>query len=139
MYPKNALIWYFEVAGKTGTSSGYFDAWFIGYSPQITTSVWVGYDQEQTLGRGEAGGRAALPIWVDFMKEVHKPLPETTFPVPNGVVFATIDNKTGKLVSANSEEYVTQAFIAGTEPKAASDENDTEQEEVDFYKEDLSE
>ena len=55
-------------AGKTGSTSGYYDAWFIGFTPDIVTGVWVGYDDEKSLGRGEVGGKAALPIWLDYMK-----------------------------------------------------------------------
>jgi penicillin-binding protein 1A len=56
------------LAGKTGTTNDFTDAWFIGFSPRITTGVWMGYDEKKTLGAKESGARAALPIWVDFMK-----------------------------------------------------------------------
>ncbi len=73
-----------EVAGKTGSTNNYYDAWFIGYSPQIVTGVWVGFDKEKSIGKGEVGGRAALPIWVNYMKAAHEGLPQMTFPVPGG-------------------------------------------------------
>lgn len=125
-----------EVAGKTGSTSGYFDAWFIGYTPQISTGVWVGFDQERTLGVGEVGGRVALPIWVQYMLAAHNNLPEMSFPVPPGIVFASIDNVSGKLPTASSKNVIRQAFREGTEPTAESSRKD---EETDFYKQDLSE
>lgn len=125
-----------EVAGKTGTTNGYFDGWFIGYTPQISTGVWVGFDQEKTLGVGEVGGRVALPIWVNYMAAAHRKLPDMSFPVPPGIVFASIDNVTGKLPSASSRNVIRQAFREGTEPTAASSRKE---EEADFYKQDLSE
>lgn len=125
-----------EVAGKTGSSNGYFDAWFIGYTQQITTGVWVGFSQEKSIGRGEVGGRAALPIWVDYMKAAHENLPAMTFPVPEGIVFANIDGETGLLASTASRNVIRQAFKEGTEPSSAKATNE---EESDFYKQDLSE
>lgn len=124
-------------AGKTGSTSGYFDGWFIGYTAQVATGVWVGFDEERTIGPGEVGGRTALPIWLEYMKTVHKDLPVQDFPVPNGVVFANIDNQTGKLASASSTSVVRQAFIQGTEPKELSGSSATK-DEADFYKEDMN-
>lgn len=125
-----------EVAGKTGSTNNYFDAWFIGYSPQIATGVWVGFDKEKSIGKGEVGGRAALPIWVDYMKAAHDGLPQMTFPVPEGIVFANIDADTGKLASASTKKIIRQAFVEGTEPTASSNKAE---EATDFYKQDLSE
>ncbi|MCB0340872.1 MAG: transglycosylase domain-containing protein [Pseudobdellovibrionaceae bacterium] len=125
-------------AGKTGTTDGYYDAWFVGFTPQVATGVWVGFDNERTLGRGEVGGRAALPIWVDYMKQAHEGLANQDFRVPDNIVFANIDTETGKLASADSKVVVRQAFFKGTEP--AVEESDSQQEEEeDFYKKDLSE
>lgn len=125
------------LAGKTGTTDNYFDAWFIGYSPQIATGVWVGYDQERSLGRGEVGGRAALPIWIQYMREAHKDLPVVDFPVPSGIVMAEIDAKTGKLATEYSERKYKQAFEEGTEPQESASE-DEQIDEKEFLKEDLS-
>jgi penicillin-binding protein 1A len=97
-------------AGKTGSTSDYFDAWFMGYTAQIATGVWVGFDQEKTLGRGEVGGRSALPIWTEYMKEAHKKLPKEDFKVPEGIIFTNIDADTGKLVGPNTERVAKQAF-----------------------------
>ena len=127
------------VAGKTGSTSGYFDGWFIGYTPDITTGVWVGYDEERSLGRGEVGGNNALPIWLEYMKFAHKDLPPRSFEVPDGIIFANIDNKTGQLASAQSETIVRQAFSEGTEPNVLSDDESAEREnDLDFLKEDLT-
>jgi penicillin-binding protein 1A len=125
-----------EVAAKTGTTNNYYDAWFIGYTPQVATGVWVGFDKEKTLGKGEVGGRSALPIWVDYMKVAHEKLPQMTFPVPPGIVFANIDAETGKLASAATKSILRQAFVEGTEPTASSSSSE---DATDFYKQDLSE
>jgi penicillin-binding protein 1A len=126
-------------AGKTGTTSGYFDTWFVGYTPDYSTGVWVGYDDEKTLGVGETGGRTALPIWTEFMQKAHENLPKRNFRVPEKIVFAKIDMNTGYLASASSGDVVEQAFLDGTEPKASSATKPAEDENVDFFKQDLSE
>lgn len=125
-----------EVAGKTGTTNGYFDAWFLGYTAQMATGVWVGFDKEKSLGKGEVGGRSALPIWVDFMKLAHEGLPQLNLPIPNGIVFANIDSDSGKLASAQSKTVIRQAFVEGTEPSAVSNKAE---DEKDFLKQDLNE
>lgn len=125
-----------EVAAKTGTTNGYYDAWFVGYTAQIATGVWVGFDQEKTLGKGEVGGRSALPIWLDYMKVAHEDLPPLALPVPDGIVFANIDSETGELASSASKNIIRQAFAEGTEPTASRNKKE---EDTDFYKQDLSE
>ena len=125
------------VAGKTGTTNGYYDAWFVGYTPQIATGVWVGYDEEKTLGPGEVGGRAALPIWLEYMKAAHKDLPVLDFSRPPGVVVANIDNQTGSLASAASTHVVRQAFIEGSEPRVGGESSNRE-DEAEFLKKDLT-
>lgn len=132
------------LAGKTGTTNGYYDAWFIGYAPQIATGVWVGFDDEKTLGRGETGGRAALPIWINYMQAALKDIPIKPFDVPHGIVFASIDNETGKLASPSSKTVVRQAFLEGTEPTAGQKQDGSQNpvgqdEKTDFFKEDLNE
>lgn len=125
-------------AGKTGTTNGFFDTWFIGYTPQIASGVWVGFDQEKTLGIGEAGGKTALPIWVEYMKTAHKDLPVEDFQVPSHIIFANIDNQTGKLASDSSKKVVRQAFLQGTEPKVLNGSAASKSDQ-DLIKEDLSE
>lgn len=78
------------LAGKTGTTNEYGDAWFIGYAPDLVAGVWVGYDDHQTLGQEQTGGRVALPIWVAFMGEALKTIPVRDFDIPPGIVFARV-------------------------------------------------
>ncbi len=131
------------LGGKTGTTDGYYDAWFVGASPFISTAVWMGFDSEKTLGRGETGSRAALPVWIQYMKESHETLPKLEFPVPENVVFANIDAETGALVSFKSKKIVRQAFIEGSEPQMDQEDpsfkrNLSGPDETDFIREDLS-
>ncbi len=125
-------------AGKTGTTSSYYDTWFLGYTPQIVTGVWAGYDSEKSLGVGETGGKTALPIWLRYMMKAHEDLPRQEFPTPDKIVFANIDNVTGKLASASSKVVVRQAFLEGTEPTTTSSESSSTGEDKDFLKDDLS-
>lgn len=104
-------------AGKTGTTNELRDAWFIGYTPQILTGVWVGYDDVREMGKGESGAKAALPIWLLYMSEILKGKPVLDFQVPAGIVFAKIDAETGLLATPESERSLLQAFVQGTEPK----------------------
>lgn len=104
------------VAGKTGTSNEARNAWFIGYTPELVAGVWVGFDNNDPLGPTETGGRAAIPIWLDFMQETMRPLPVRDFVVPQGVVFTYVDPKSGKLVEPDDPGARYEPFIAGTEP-----------------------
>lgn len=81
----------FPVAGKTGTSSEFRDAWFVGYTPWLVAGVWVGYDDHRSLGEGETGGKVALPIWLAFMEEAGRERPPEAFPVPEGVEWVDVD------------------------------------------------
>ena len=112
-----------HVAGKTGTTNDYFDAWFIGYSPNFVAGVWVGNDQHgRPLGRVETGSKTALPIWRDFMERYLKNFPPTSdYELPAGVVGRNIDPKTG-LVS--DKEGVRMYFHAGSEPNKTVEEKD---------------
>ena len=104
------------IAGKTGTTNEQADAWFIGYSPEVITGVWVGHDESRFLGWGETGARAALPIWMEFMHAALDPRPARDFPVPEAIVFARVDRKTGLRADASSTNSVFQAYRAGAEP-----------------------
>jgi penicillin-binding protein 1A len=84
-----------DLAGKTGTTNDQRDAWFCGFSAQLVTTVWVGFDRVQPLGNGETGGRAALPIWVDYMGQALQGIPAAALPQPRGLVTVRIDSKTG--------------------------------------------
>lgn len=104
------------VAGKTGTTNDSFDAWFSGFTTDITTAVWVGFDDYHLpMGRYEQGGRAALPIWVSYMKAATKKR-TGEIEAPPGIVFVHIDGKTGKRSSPGARGAVKEAFKRGTEP-----------------------
>ncbi len=105
----------FPVAGKTGTTNNYTDAWFSGFSTQITTTVWVGYDIKKRIGRKMTGSAAALPIWIDFMAAYHSGKKVADFPVPGGVIRVPID-PVSNLVATDvcPGEYLL--FIEGTAP-----------------------
>ncbi len=105
------------VAGKTGTTNNLHDAWFVGFTPRYITGVWVGNDQEKSIGARETGSRAASPIWLDFMQQVLKGKPVLVFPVPENVVFAKIDAETGLLPISESKKTVFECFKDGTVPK----------------------
>lgn len=125
-------------AGKTGTTNAYYDAWFMGYTPHIVTGVWVGFDNERSLGKGEVGGSAALPVWLDFMIKAHKGLPKEDFKVPPGIVFSNIDADTGKLANAKTERVAKQAFRKDFEPSAL-DSRKNSVDAKDLFMEDLME
>jgi penicillin-binding protein 1A len=101
------------IAGKTGTSNEAKDAWFVGYSPDVACAVWTGYDEPLPLGHGEAGASAALPAFVELMREAHKKLPPADFPVPAGIVRALVDPGTGELADADDREgAIEEIFVA---------------------------
>jgi len=111
------------LAGKTGTTNSYNDAWFVGYAPNLATGVWVGFDEVRTLGRLESGAHAALPIWTRFMDQALRNLPVMTFAIPEGIQFAQIDTTTGDLPSKTSRHIGTEVFRKGTEPGKAAPQN----------------
>ncbi|MCF8096011.1 MAG: penicillin-binding protein, partial [Desulfobacteraceae bacterium] len=122
------------VAGKTGTTNNLNDAWFMGYTPGFATGVWVGYDQDRSLGSKETGSRAASPIWLDYMKNILKDKPERVFPVPDNVVFAKIDAKTGLLPIDSSEKVIYECFKEGSAPKKHTKAEDEVTETDEFFK-----
>lgn len=106
-------------AGKTGTTSDYRDAWFLGFTPHVVTGVWVGFDDQRGLGSKGTGGGAALPIWVEFMREAVKNYPEEDFIRPPGLVSVNVNALTGKPTrqpAESSPEIIEEMFIRGTEP-----------------------
>ncbi|GAB4388745.1 MAG: PBP1A family penicillin-binding protein [Thermodesulfovibrionales bacterium] len=104
-------------AGKTGTTNEYRDAWFVGYTPDIVTGVWVGFDSFRSLGEEETGSRAASPIWLECMKAATKNAEPRDFPVPEGIVRRLIDPKTGLLANDWTPRPVMEYFRKGNEPK----------------------
>jgi len=104
------------VAGKTGTTNDMKDAWFVGFVPQLVAGVWVGFDQERSLGAGGSGGQAAAPIWTEFMRRAVANIPVQNFTPPPNVTFATINPRTGRLAREGSGGSLQECFISGTEP-----------------------
>ncbi|HWI39943.1 MAG TPA: penicillin-binding transpeptidase domain-containing protein, partial [Verrucomicrobiae bacterium] len=104
------------VAGKTGTTNEMKDAWFIGYVPQLVAGVWVGFDQERSLGSGGSGGQAAAPIWTEFMQRALAGSPVQDFAPPENVTFARINPVTGNLAADGTDGSVLECFVSGTEP-----------------------
>lgn len=104
------------VAGKTGTTNEAKDAWFVGYIPQLVTGVWVGYDQERSLGAGGSGGQAAAPIWAEFMQKSVQALPVEDFEMTENVTFVLINPRSGRLAREGTPGAVMECFIRGTEP-----------------------
>jgi len=118
------------VAAKTGTTNDMRDAWFVGFTPSLVTGVWVGFDQQRTLGSHEVGGRAAAPIWLYCMEKALAGLPAESFPVPEGIIFAR-----------RSEGAIPEPFIDGTVPpdwmpvipvQSPADSEEEPDEEGDF-------
>ena len=113
---KKALVLKHPVAGKTGTTNGFKDALFIGFSPSVATGVWVGQDDFTTLGERETGAKSALPIWIDFMHKALADRPYQYFDIPDDVVQVLIDPVSGLSAGEDSVDAVTAMFKKGTEP-----------------------
>lgn len=105
-------------AGKTGTTDDYRDAWFIGYTPQLITGVWAGYDKPKPMGRGFTGGAICAPIWARFMRSALAEKPASDFPKPDSIVSVLIDPSTGALATPGCPKKQEEFYIAGTEPVA---------------------
>ena len=103
-----------DAAGKSGTTNDLRDAWFVGFTPELLTVVWVGFDDNTPLGL--SGTQAALPIWTEFMKNALAGHPSVPFRAPDGVSFVEIDRDTGKLAQPWCPRVYNEAFLAGTEP-----------------------
>ncbi|MBD7971174.1 transglycosylase domain-containing protein [Paenibacillus gallinarum] len=110
------------VAGKTGTTSS--DAWLVGYTPELSTAVWVGYDNNQEITTAES--RRAAPIFAEYMEKALENVPPKIFPVPEEVVSVYIDPSTGKLAGENCESRRLEVFVRGTEPTEYCDEHEAE-------------
>jgi penicillin-binding protein 1A len=120
-----------SVAGKTGTTNDFTDAWFIGYTPNLVAAVWVGFDDIRTLGETESGAHAALPIWLEFMQAALPLLPSMPFEIPEDIRYVRVDPKSGLLAPEQSDHGVVEVFNKGTEPtETAPDIVDP----ADFYR-----
>ena len=110
------------IAGKTGTSQDSKDMWFIGMTPDLTAGAWMGYDDFMSLPMKDwTGGGTVVPWWTEIMETVLKDQPVRDFSVPEGIVFVTVDQETGKLALPTCKKKILEAFIKGTEPKEFCD------------------
>ena len=117
-----------DLAGKTGTTNDQRDAWFSGYNNEIVTSVWVGFDNHDPLGRNEVGGKAAMPIWIDYMRVALQDVPDQTPEIPEGITQARIDPVTGLLARIENRDAIVEVFEMGSLPPM---EETTEGEQSD--------
>lgn len=106
-----------DIAGKTGTTNGPMDVWFSGYNRDIVTTAWVGFDDYTPLGRDEFGGTAALPIWIEYMREALKDSPELPRPVPSGIVSVKIDPESGQLARPGQSNAIFEFFLKENVPQ----------------------
>ena len=123
-----------DLAGKTGTTNDETDAWFDGFHSTLAAVAWVGYDQPTPLGRGEVGGRAALPIWMDFMKVALRGVPETWPTRPGGLVSVRINPETGRLATADTPgaiyEILPMEALSGAGSEAETPASETTPDEL---------
>ena len=120
------------VAGKTGTTDEFINAWFIGGAPNLVAGIYVGFDDRRSLGETESGAHAALPIWINFMQAALKPLPVVAFTIPEGVTFVKVDPSTGLLEDEQEGQASTvELFTKGSEPTQTTQRR---LDPVDFYK-----
>lgn len=109
-----------DLAGKTGTTNDQRDAWFNGFTPDIVASAWVGFDNLHSLGKGETGGKTALPMWIEFMKTALEGIPEKPLIPPQGIVQAYINPQDGLLLDQSDKNGVWEYFTGETSPKIYS-------------------
>ncbi|MFO1427072.1 MAG: penicillin-binding protein 1A [Steroidobacteraceae bacterium] len=105
-----------DLGGKTGTTNDAKDTWFNGFNRDLVASVWVGYDQERSLGEGEEGARTAVPIWVHFMREALRGVPQRSRPMPSGLVQVRISASTGALAGVDDPDAIFETFMADRMP-----------------------
>jgi penicillin-binding protein 1A len=112
-----------DLAGKTGTTNDQRDAWFNGYNQHLVANAWVGFDDNSKLGRGEVGGRAALPAWMDYMRVALEGLPDESPRMPDDIVSARIDPTTGELAAAGDPDAIFEVFREENVPQAPAGGN----------------
>ena len=117
-----------DLAGKTGTTNEQRDAWFSGYNSHLVTSVWVGFDNHEPLGRRELGGRAALPVWMDYMAVALEGVEDKPPLMPEGLAQAKIDPETGMLARLDNPDAIMEIFQAGRLPPMQEMEQGEEQD-----------
>jgi len=106
-----------DISGKTGTTNKAVDTWFNGFTDNLVATVWVGFDQDRPLGESEEGAHTALPIWISFMREALRGVPEERRAMPDGIVSLRISPQTGELVSDENPTGVTEIFLASHLPQ----------------------
>jgi penicillin-binding protein 1A len=114
-----------DLAGKTGTTNDQQDAWFSGYNNDVVTTVWVGFDTPRPLGSRETGARAALPMWIEYMREALRGRPAATMKQPEGMVSARIDSTTGQFTSADNPNAIFEIFRVENVPQSGAPPADT--------------
>ncbi|MBN8480296.1 MAG: penicillin-binding protein 1A [Xanthomonadales bacterium] len=121
-----------DLAGKTGTTNEHRDTWFSGFNARMVATAWVGFDDFSTLGRGEYGAKAALPAWIDFMREALRDIPEQPFDMPPGISTARVDRASGLLAPAGDPDSIVEYFRTEDVARLAArpDQQDEEQREA---------
>lgn len=114
-----------DLSGKTGTTQDSRDNWFNGFNSKLVASVWVGFDVERSLGESEAGASTALPIWVQFMRQALRAVPDVPRPQPPGLVVARISPTTGLLATDAQADSILETFLADHLPVAGTGVNST--------------
>ena len=109
-----------DIAGKTGTSNQWRDAWFNGFTPKLVATVWAGFDDDRSLGYGEEGAHVALPIWIRFMRQALQGVPQWRRPMPAGIVTLHISPRNGLLVSDENPDGIPEVFMVNHLPSARS-------------------
>ncbi len=110
-----------DLAGKTGTTNEQMDGWFSGFNHALVATAWVGFDKLEPLGRGETGGRSALPMWIDYMREALQGIEELIQQPPEGLVTVRIDPVTGLLARSGQQDAIFETFTEATVPTRTSD------------------
>jgi penicillin-binding protein 1A len=108
-----------DISGKTGTTNDSRDAWFNGFDRHIVATVWVGFDQDRSLGETEQGSKTAVPIWVNFMREALRGVPDVPRPQPEGILTLRVSKITGLLAAAGDPESHDEYFLADHLPPNA--------------------
>jgi penicillin-binding protein 1A len=110
-----------DLAGKTGTTNDQMDGWFSGFNHALVATAWVGFDKLEPLGRGETGGRSALPMWIDYMREALQGVDEVVQQPPEGLVTVRIDPVTGLLARSGQKDAIFETFMEDSVPTRTSD------------------
>jgi len=125
------------LAGKTGTTNDYTDAWFLGFNPEIVVGVWVGRDLRHTIGRNRTGTNTALPLWIRFFESVKASLDQQDFVMPEGLTKVPIDKFTGKKITRDcdceEDGLILETYIRGTEPTEICSQEEKERQRLPWY------